>query len=205
MFQKARLGAHSQIKLKQSQIQQCRTFGAWYWGSSHRPVAPQILGYFSGSSLSFTHSHLGSGSLCSMATAVLGSHSVVLAFLKREVLSCNWAVPSPIASPGQSSGTLTLPHGAKPHNSPWPLQPWSFYHSWGCAFISDFSWPLIVPWPLQPSKPVPTNLTHDLSLTHDQVMLPGWKTALATSRRQLLCASPKETLTRFSSTRLLSR
>lgn len=162
-------------------------------------MAPQILGYFLGSSLSFTHSLLGSGWLCSMATAFLGSHFVVLAFLKREVLSCNWAAPSPKASPGHSSGTLTLPHGAKPHNSPWPLQPWSFYHSWGCAFISGFSWPLIAPWPLQPSKPVPTNLTHD------QVMLPGWETTLATSRRQLLCASPKETLTRFSSTRLLAR
>lgn len=69
--------------------------------------------------------------------------------------------PSPIASPEHSSGTVTLPHGAKPHNSPWPPLTLELLLQLRLPLYRWPLWPLIAscfscsPWSLQPSKPIP--------------------------------------------------
>lgn len=45
---------------------------------------------------------------------VLGGHPMALASPHCWGLCCNWAVPSPLASPGLYSGTPALSHSAKP-------------------------------------------------------------------------------------------
>jgi hypothetical protein len=103
-------------------------------------------------------------------------------------LHWNWAEPSPIASPGLSSDTLTC--GARPQSSPWPLQSWGFLCY--CTVTSSFSW-------CQQLR----RLSMTASCLQNQYRL-GWplqNQVLQQLKWQpqpaLLCADPKKTLPRF--------
>lgn len=88
---------------------------------------------------------LRSGGFESTAIVVLARDPVQLPGIsKHSSLHCSWAAPSPTTSPGFPSGTLTLLHEANPL-SPWPLQPWGFFCSWGHNFTKGLSQSITVP------------------------------------------------------------
>lgn len=146
---------------------------------------------------------MGSGQLQSTAAATLGGLPVVLASPNCWGLCPNWATFSSVASPGFSSGTLTLLHGTTPQFSPWPFKSWDFNLNWGSTCTTCPLMVLILscsPWLLDAFKAVPPR-----RLVHYHRQLPAWGIASATSGPQLVCADPNRTLNKRSEKRLTTK
>lgn len=102
------------VRLKQNQNSTAAKFSAWCLGLTHDPLGSKGPVPLLQLCPLQHHSLSPTPKLAPFTVAVVffGGHPTELTSPKWCNL-CNWAVPSPIISPGLSSGTVTLPHGAK--------------------------------------------------------------------------------------------